>query len=112
MNPSASELCGYTSIAEPDLLFAGNQTDKHPLRGLINNGPYSLKFGAPSRVRLALLAPQRDVTKLTALVEELKRPAQPRDATNYYPKYPGFEALFRIPISDLEDRLRSCSQMS
>jgi hypothetical protein len=38
MNRS-SELCGYTNLIEPDLVFAGNQTDKHPLRGLINHGP-------------------------------------------------------------------------
>ncbi len=106
MSSSASELCGYSSTKEPDLLFARNQTDKHPLRGLIDNGPYSLKFGAPSRLRLALLAPQQQLRKLIALVEELKRTAQPREAVNYYPPYPGFETLFRIPIADLEDRLR------
>lgn len=106
MSTTASELCAYTSIAEPDLVFAGNQIDKHPLRGLIDHGPYSLKFGAPSRVRFALLAPQQDMRKLTALVEELKKPARPREATNYYPVYPGFQELFRIPISDQDDALK------
>jgi len=106
MNPSTSELCGYTSVGEPDLVFAGNRTDKHPLRGLIANGPYSLKFGAPSRVRFALLAPQAGMSKLIGLVEELKRAVQPREAKNYYPTYPGFQKLFRIPISDQEDRLK------
>lgn len=106
MNPSSSELCGYTTLTEPDLLFANNKTDKHPLRGLIDNGPYSLRFGAPSRLRFALLAPQKDMRKLTALVEELKSPASPREAKNYYPAYPGFEKVFRIPISDLDDRLK------
>ena len=107
MNPSAGELSGYTTLIEPDLLFAGNKTDKHPLRGLIDNGPYSLRFGASSCVRVALVAPQQDMRKLTALVEELKRSATPREATNYYPTYPGFEALLRIPISNLEDRLKA-----
>jgi hypothetical protein len=87
-------------------LFAGKKTDKHPLRGVIANGPYSLKFGAPSQVRFALLAPKPHLRKLTALVEELKKPASPREAKNYYPTYPGFEALLRTPISDLDVRLQ------
>jgi hypothetical protein len=51
MTASRNELCGYTALNEPELLFAGKKTDKHPLRGLIDNGPYSLKFGAPTNVR-------------------------------------------------------------
>ena len=106
MTSSASELCGYTPLSEPDLLFANNKTDKHPLRGLINNGPYSLKFGAPSWVRFALIAPRQNMSKLEALVEELKKPASPIEAKNYYPAYPGFEKLLRTPIAALDDRLK------
>jgi hypothetical protein len=29
----SSEMAGYTSLPEPDLLFAGNKTHKHPLQG-------------------------------------------------------------------------------
>jgi hypothetical protein len=101
-----SELCGYIALKEPDLLFAKDKTDKHPLRGLIENGPYSLRFGFPDRVRFALLAPAGDMAKLVNLVEELKREAEPLEATNYYPKYPGFEPLFRAPISTQDDRLK------
>jgi hypothetical protein len=106
MSTSASELCGYATLPEPDLVFADNRTDKHPLRGLIDHGPYSSKFGAPTRLRLALLTPKSEMRKLVTLTEELKRPAQPREAINYYPTYPGFLELFRIPISDLEDSLQ------
>jgi hypothetical protein len=106
MTSLASELCGYTPLAEPDLLFANNKIDKHPLRGLINNGPYSLQFGAPSRVRFALIAPSQDIRKLEALVEELNKPATPIEAKNYYPVYPGFKKLLRTPIAALDDRLK------
>lgn len=105
MSASGSEICGYTTLPEPDLVFANNQTHRHPLVGLIEHGPYGLKFGAPFHLRLALLAPSNDLPKLRRLVGELKTPAQPRDAPNYYPDYPGFEALFRIPVADLDDRL-------
>lgn len=106
MTTSPSELCGYTALNEPDLLFNGKKTDKHPLRGLIEHGPYSLKFGTPSTVRFALLAPKQDIRKLAALIEELKKPATPREAKNYYPAYPGFEKLLRTPIAALDDRLK------
>lgn len=106
MTASPSEVCGYTALKEPDLLFAGSKTDKHPLRGLIDNGPYSLKFGTPTCVRFALIAPEHQIRKLTALVEELNRPATPREATNYYPTYPGFAKLLRTHIAAIDDRLK------
>ena len=87
------------------MVFAGNKTHKHPLLGLINHGPYGLKFGTPNKIRLALMAPKADLRKLRDLVAELDRSATPRDAKNYYPDYPGFAATFRIPIAPLDDKL-------
>jgi hypothetical protein len=105
MSGAGAELCGYTTLPEPDLVFAGNGTGKHPLLGLVSHGPYGLKFGAPAALRFALLAPPRDMPKLARLVDELKNPATPREATNYYPEYPGFQNIFRIPIADQNDQL-------
>ncbi|MBT3043414.1 MAG: nuclease PIN [Candidatus Thiodiazotropha sp. (ex Codakia orbicularis)] len=105
MTVSVSELPGYTTLPEPDLMFAGGSTHKHPLMGLIQKGPYSLSFGAPSSLRFALLAPRQDIGKLKGLAGELKKSVRPKDATSYYPEYPGFEKLFRIPISEVEDPL-------
>jgi len=105
MSTSAGELSGYTSLPEPDLLFSGKQKHKHPLLGLLNNGPYSLKFGVPGSLRLALLAPKADLKRLTALTKELTLRAEPREAKNYYPAYPGFADVFRIPIADQDQRL-------
>jgi hypothetical protein len=105
MTSTTGELAGYTTLPEPDLMFAGGKTNKHPLVGLINHGPYSAKFGAPDKLRLAILAPRADVKRLGGLVEELKRPATPKEAPNYYPVYPGFEALFRIPIAAIPEGL-------
>ena len=36
MTGQPSEIAGYTTLPEPDLVFAGNKTHKHPLLGLIN----------------------------------------------------------------------------
>ena len=105
MSGNVGELSGYTTLPEPNLLFAGNHTGKHPLLGLINYGPYGPKLGAPATLRFALLAPSNDMSKLAGLVDEFKRAAKPREATNYYPEYPGFQKVFRIPIADQDDRL-------
>lgn len=45
MSGSISELCGYTVLPEPDLVFASGKTHKHPLLGLTAHGPYGLKLG-------------------------------------------------------------------
>ena len=100
-----SELPGYTVLPEPDLLFADGCLHKHPLMGLIEHGPYGLRLGAPSRLRLALMAPAAHIGKLAGLIAELERPARPREAKNYYPDYPGFGTLFKIPVAPREDRL-------
>ncbi len=105
MTTSDAELSGYTALSEPDLLFAGDKTHKHPLLGLVETGPYGLRFGTPNRLRLALMAPRRNLKTLMGLVDELERSAEPREAKNYYPEYPGFEEVFRVPIAELDPRL-------
>lgn len=105
MSGPHSEIAGYATLPEPDLLFAGNGQHKHPLLGLINHGPYGLKYGVPNTLRLALVAPRLHQQKLPALIRELKGSAKPREAVNYYPEYPGFSKVFRIPIADVSDAL-------
>lgn len=106
MTRHVSELSGYSVVPEPQLVFAGGMSDSHPLRGLISHGPYSKTLGVPARVRLAQLAPKGLPGKLDSIIGELGRPATPREAKNYYPVYPGFEALFRTPVSSGDARTR------
>ena len=94
---TSGALSGYTSLAEPDLLFATNKKHKHPLLGLISHGPYGLKFGTPSTLRLAALAPKRDMNKLSGLIAELGVVAKSREAKNYYPEFPGFKQTLPGP---------------
>jgi hypothetical protein len=105
MTDSVSELSGFTSIPEPELMFSQGGLDRHPLRGLIDHGPYGLKYGAPSVLRLALLAPAGKIGQVRSLAAELARPARTREVPDYYPDYPGFERLFRIPIAPTDNRL-------
>ena len=101
----APAISGYTTLPEPLLLFNDGNTEPHPLLGLIKHGPYGLKYGAPTNLRFALLAPSDEISTLTNLVHELKGKAEPQEAKNYYPTYPGFENVFRIPIANLDNGL-------
>lgn len=98
-------LSGYTVLPEPELVFNGNHASKHPLVGLINHGPYGLKFGAPAKIRFAVMAAASDIKHVSGLIAELERKVAPREAKTYYPDYPGFSKLFRIPIAPLDERL-------
>src|ERR1700677_4967004 len=69
---SSSALPGYSRISEPNLVFAGDNVHPHPLLGLIKFGPYGLRFGAPSNVRIAALAPASEMPKLRGLIAELE----------------------------------------
>jgi hypothetical protein len=57
MTADSSELPGFTSIPEPDLMFANGGLDKHPLRRLIEYGPYGARYETPAVIRFALVAP-------------------------------------------------------
>ncbi|UWR16312.1 nuclease PIN [Sulfitobacter sp. M368] len=105
MAASDNALGGYSRIAEPELIFNEDRRHKHPLLGLIQHGPYGLKLGFPASVRFALLAPQADMERLRGLTAELNRAVRPREAKNYYPEYPGFDTLFRVPIAAQDDAL-------
>lgn len=102
----ASELPGYSPVPEPNLLFASGKLDLHPLRGLIRHGPYGQALGIPSRVRLAFLFPDGHEGKLNGIQSELGQRLQPKEAKNYYPEYPGFEALLRVPLEAPAARCR------
>ena len=98
MAADPSSLPAHSILPEPCLLFQGNRTDTHPLRGLSQHGPYSAGFGLPGQVRLAYLAPVGYMGKLDGIVSELGKPAAPKEALNYYVQYPGFEQVFRVPL--------------
>lgn len=74
------------------------------MRGLVESGPYGLRLKTPSRVRLALLTPRENMSKLLGLMEELEREARPQEAKNYYPVYGGFQTIFRTPLLKPESR--------
>ena len=99
-----SELCGYSAVSEPKLIFANNGLHSHPLLGLMEYGPYSFGLKMLTRIRVAIVSRSEDVGYVKNLISEFARPVSPIEAKNYYPDYPGFEKVFRIPIDNISDR--------
>lgn len=99
----ASRLPPFTLLDEPLLSFSpsdAGQVDVHPLRGLVNFGPYSKgSFGGyTSRVRIATVGPESAFKRRGELMASLRNSYQPSDRSEYVPCYPGFEALFRVKL--------------
>ncbi len=107
MAQSLSELTGYSVVSEPNLLFADGKQERHPLRGTGSIRSLRAKSGACHEAfGLAFLFPQGLEGKLNQILTELGQTIPPREAKNYYPVYPGFEKLFRIPVEAPADRCR------
>lgn len=99
----ASQLPPFTLLDEPLLSFSSSnnsQVDVHPLRGLVNYGPYSKgSFGSyAASVRIATVGPGSTFKRRGTLMASLRDPHQPGDRAEYVPAYPGFEALFRVKL--------------
>lgn len=100
MTSAAPALSAYTALPEPELLFHDGHRSRHPLVGLVDAGPYSSRLGILNSLRLAAVCRHRDLPKLRQIVGELKSSATPKFAPNYYPEYPGFGELLRIPLKN------------
>ena len=79
-NPVLSELPPFTLLDEPDLSFSpsdATQVDVHPLRGLLNYGPYSKGSfsGYTSRVRIATVGPESAFHRRGDLMKLLVHPS-------------------------------------
>jgi hypothetical protein len=99
----ASRLSPFTLLDEPLLSFSPSnvgEVDVHPLRGLVNFGPYSKgSFGGfTAQVRIATVGPESAFKPRGELMASLRGSYQPSDRSEYVPPYPGFEALFRVKL--------------
>lgn len=99
----STKLSPFTLLDEPRLAFSPSDlhTDVHPLRGLLNFGPYSKgSFGGytPS-IRIATIGPKSAFKQRGELMLSLLAKQRPTDRTEYVPEYPGFEALFHVGLA-------------
>jgi len=117
MAETRNQLSAYRALPEPELIFHQLKKDTHPLRGLVNHGPYGQSLGYPTQVRPAFLTPQGFLGKLDTLIAELNGSHQVKEAPNYYLPFTGFQTIFRIPLttppSDLKMELPTdCSTLA
>lgn len=100
MNPDAFP--SHRVLREPRLLFDPDrrETNPHPLRGLVQSGPYSASILAPvlPEIRLAAVVPAGQERVVRNLVSELARAHQPRERRQYLPPFPGARAVFGLDV--------------
>nr|MDQ2739290.1 hypothetical protein [Actinomycetota bacterium] len=99
------EFPAFKELPEPLLAF-GTRTGArgivgHPLIGLVNHGPFTLKYldSYLSTVRLALIAPADQLSAAAVLVAELRHQHSPTERRDYLVDYPGFHRIFGLDIA-------------
>jgi len=103
MTVSPSLFPVHWHLGEPKLLFhpeRSGDTHVHPLLGLLEYGPYSrsLVNCVIDPIRVAVVAPQKDVSRVIQLFSELEQVHQPRERKQYLPKFPGFSRIFGVRV--------------
>ena len=109
-NPSVKkpgEIFEATILDEPLLVFGTARgphrpKDPHPLRGVINDGPYDLELtqsGMCREVRLGVVCPRGFETPLQRYLDKLVvAHGAIESKQEYLVAYPGFQQVYRIPL--------------
>lgn len=111
MTTPSPELPRFTQLPEPALLFHSVRMEDrhvHPLEGLLQHGTYSRSTlgGVLDPIRVAIIAPSGQLSRVDELLTELQRVQRPRERQNYLPTYPGFSQVFGVRIVPTESSAR------
>ncbi len=106
---AAKEVVEFNAIIvkEPQLRFgndrAGSGLDAHPMRGLVQYGPYDADLVHEERcgeLRIGVIAPKSGEAELSAYLRQLQNPhTMVETKAEYLVQYPGFQKAFRLPLS-------------
>jgi hypothetical protein len=110
-----SQIAPHLCFPEPKLSFHPERlddVDTHPLRGLLQFGPYSAGL-VPDPIRVATIAPAGESNRLFSFMKELNSEYEPTERKDYLPKWPGFSRVFNLHMRgaakachiELDDRL-------
>jgi hypothetical protein len=99
-----SKLPPFMLLEEPELAFSPadpRQIDVHPLRGLVNHGPFTKgAFGTYTpTIRIATIGPTGEFKTRGKLMASLRDKHRATDRTEYLPDYEGFEDLFQVGLA-------------
>ncbi len=106
-----SQLPAHQCLQEPLLLFHPDRqddVDSHPLRGLVQFGPYSRPLASmvPDPIRLAVIAPHGELSRMDDLVSELEQPAHPQERRQYLVDFNGMSRVFGVRVVADDDAVR------
>lgn len=98
-------LAPYTPLDEPLLAFSSDDpaaVDTHPLRGLLEHGPYTVNSFAShtDRIRVAVVSPYSGSgSGPRSVLRNVQLAQKPSDRRSYVPPYPGFRELLGVPLT-------------
>ena len=97
---SQSEIAMHMHYPEPKLAFHPDRTsdsDVHPLRGLLQFGPYSAGW-LLDPIRVATVVPFGESDRLYSFMKRLNASHRPRERKDYLPEWPGFHGVFGLHL--------------
>jgi len=95
------EFPGYSVFNEPELMFDAltpKPYNIHPLKGLIEYGPYSWQIAPISEIRIAVICPIGCFHIVKKLIGELGQNHHPKERTKYLPSFIGFQQIFKSKV--------------
>lgn len=102
MSAQQSQIPVHGRLSEPELAFHPDRPEDrhiHPLRGLIQFGPYSRSLNwVIDPIRVAAITPQGYLQRVDRLVTELEQNHKPRERTSYLPDFPTFSRVFGLRV--------------
>lgn len=101
----SKEISPHIIIPEPKLMFHHDRQadqDVHPLRGLIEYGPYSSTL-VPDPIRLATISPAISVGKLRTFLNQIDAQLAPKERRDYLPSWPGCQRVYGLRMRLAEE---------
>jgi hypothetical protein len=104
LTPKPYHLPGHIILPEPALRFGSrdpNAIDTHPLKGLLQFGPFSRdKLAAVSDpIRIAMIVPSGQTHHITGLIREMEQRHVPQERKAYLQEFPGFSKIFGVHLA-------------
>lgn len=104
MTATDQRLPDFTVLTEPQLAFHPldpTRRSVHPLRGLLDHGPYTSSVPQSVRptIRLAGIGPAGEGGNVLRLVNEIRAPLKPDERLAYLPAWPGFADVFEVDLA-------------
>jgi hypothetical protein len=95
-----SKLPPHRVLKEPLLRFGSGTAGvgPHPLRGLVQHGPYSRTTFGDNPIRIAMVTTTALLPRLRSFLGGLRQQYEPSDRKKYVPTYPGFQQVFGVNL--------------